>query len=127
MVYLITGKKSAGKSTYAERFAEELKKENKLVAIIDGDEQRKLNQNFDFSPLGRERNMMQAARLAKEYEQEGFIVLVAMMAPTKDLRERMRHYWKASRVIYIPGGYWSDEPCWGGVKYERPDEWELLN
>lgn len=122
MVYLITGKKGAGKTHYARTFAEELELEGFRVKIVDGDELRAQTQNLDFTREGRERNLMEAARIAKIWEQKGYVVLVAMVAPYQDIRERMRHQWHQSRVIYLPGG-----TLWEGSEYQRPDEFELLN
>lgn len=116
MVYLITGKKGAGKSTYAERFVKELREEGNEVEWIDGDEWRKQHDNQDFTSKGRYRNLMSAAKQAQDYELEDKIVVLSFVAPLKGWRDGMRRYWARSHVIYIPGG-----TLWEGTTYERPD------
>lgn len=120
MVYLITGKARAGKTTYGMRLSQELRDAGEKVVFIDGDEFRGKHNNFDFTNEGRRRNLLGAADLAAELEQQGQIVIMAFIAPRKDWRDEMRAKWQYSRVIYIPGGM-----LWEGTTYERPDELEL--
>lgn len=120
MVYLITGKKDAGKTTYAMRFANELKAEGYKVIMIDGDEFRDKRKNDDFSDEGRIKNLMDAAQMAAEFEQKGYIVIMAFVSPRKEWRDMMRKLWTMSVVVYIPGG-----TLWPGTTYERPTEQEL--
>ena len=120
MVYLITGKKDAGKTTYGKRFADELKAEGRKVIMIDGDEFREKNRNQDFSDEGRIKNLMEAAVMAAEFEQKGYIVIMAFVAPRREWRDMMRKLWRMSVVVYIPGG-----TLWPGTEYERPTDGEL--
>jgi adenylylsulfate kinase-like enzyme len=116
MVYLITGKAGAGKTTYAYRLAEELREEGRRVHVIDGDEWRVTTNNPEFSDEGRERNLIAAAEEAGRREALGEIVIMAFVAPKKIWRRTMRLYWKNSKLIYIPGG-----SLWEGTTYEVPD------
>jgi len=115
MVYLITAKAGAGKTHYSKCFAKELEGEGYKVIAIDGDEFRNKNKNQDFSDEGRILNLTNAALLAKELEEQGYIVIMAFIAPKKEWRDMMRKHWKESKVIYIPGG-----TLWAGSQYERP-------
>jgi adenylylsulfate kinase-like enzyme len=115
MVYLITGKKGAGKTEYAKRFGKELEKEGHSVSYLDGDTFRAITENYDFSDDGRIKNLMSAANLASEKENDGYIVILSFIAPKKEWRDMMRMKWKQSKVIYIPGGI-----LWEGTTYERP-------
>lgn len=115
MIYLITGKKGAGKTHYAETYAKELRTEGKLVKVIDGDIFRADTKNNDFSDAGRFKNLIEAALLARQYEREGFIVFLSFVSPKQEWREMMRRYWKESKVVYLPGG-----TLWQGTEYERP-------
>jgi len=117
MVYLITGKADAGKTHYVQTFAKELTEDGYRVKVIDGDVFRKERRNEDFSDEGRLRNLTDAAKLAREFEKQGFTVLLSFVAPKKKWRNKMRSYWKESQVIYIPGG-----TLWPGTSYERPKE-----
>ena len=120
MVYLITGKAGAGKSTYAENLAAELDSEGKRIMLIDADEFRHIHKNNDFSDEGRKRNLFTAAEEAREFEEKGYIVVLAFVSPRKEWRQHMRSMWQESILIYIPGG-----ELWEGTTYETPDEGEL--
>jgi len=120
MVYLITGKAGAGKTTYMRRLEQELIDEGRKVFCIDGDEFRKQTGNSDYSDEGRLRNLMKAAELASKKECEGMIVLMAFVSPYRSWRNEMRRLFIRSRVIYIPGG-----TLWERTTYERPDETEV--
>lgn len=120
MVILVTGKKDAGKTTYAERLAIELKAEGKSVVVIDGDVRRKKTDDKDFSDEGRIRNLMGAAEEAARLEAEGKTVILAFVAPREEWRNEMRKLWKDSIVVYIPGG-----TLWPNTTYERPTHDEL--
>lgn len=120
MVYLITGKPNSGKTTYANRLAEELRADGKNVVVIDGDEWRKQNKNYDFTDNGILRNLMGAALKASNLEREGKIIILAFVAPKWVFRVQMRRLWKESMTIYIPGGEMKKDTV-----YQRPDLREL--
>ena len=117
MVYLITGKAGAGKTHYSKAFAKELEGEGYKVIVIDGDEFRDKKKNQDFTDAGRIKNLIDAAILAKEFEEQKHIVLMSFIAPKKEWRDMMREYWQESKVIYLPGG-----TLWPGTTYDRPKE-----
>jgi len=121
MVYLITGKAGAGKSTYAKRLEEELLSEGKDVLVLDSDELRKRRRDFDFSDEGRFKHLTCLAEAAAVVEGYGSIAIIAAISPRKDWRKKMRAHWKKSILVYLPGGN-----LWDGTEYERPDYDELL-
>ena len=63
---------------------------------------------------------MGAAQMAAEFEDKGYIVILAFVAPKREWRDMMRKLWRMSVVIYIPGG-----TLWPGTEYERPADGEL--
>lgn len=117
---LITGKKGAGKSTYAQKLKDEMEAEDYKVVWLDGDLFRKELGNNDYSEEGRRRNLKDAAEAAADYERRGYTVLLSFIAPKKSFRKMMRSHWDASRIVYLPGG-----TLWAGTTYERPSEREM--
>lgn len=120
MVYLITGKRNAGKSTYAFHLVNEFKKDGCEVDWFDGDAWRSINQNEDFSDDGRLKNLMSAAKAAQAAEMQGHVAILSFIAPRKEWRQKMRALWQQSILVYIPGG-----SLWENTIYERPDLEEL--
>ena len=120
MVYLITGKAGAGKSTYACNLALELRDRGENVSVLDSEQVREETGRFDYSQTGRENHLFCLALSAAVEELRGNTVIVSAISPTKDLRFLMRSLWKKSFVVYIPGG-----SLWLGTVYEPPDEEEL--
>ena len=120
MIYWITGKSGAGKTTLAK----------KMMAhwacglagpcvLLDGDH---LREHFPsgFSPEERESLIMTTARIAALLEDQGFTVIVAKISGRKKWRQEARKLFKKSKLIYVPGGTtWPDNP------YEVPDREEL--
>jgi adenylylsulfate kinase-like enzyme len=120
MVYLITGKKGAGKTTYAVNLLKELRGIGNHVTWIDGDRFREETGNKDFSDKGRWNNLMLAAKRGQEAERDGNIVILSFISPRKEWRQDMRRQFKHSHLVYIPGG-----SLWEGTDYEVPDVEEL--
>lgn len=115
MVYLITGKAKAGKTTIGKWIANALKAEGRQVVMIDGDEFREKTKNKDFSDAGRIKNLRNAAKLAAELERENKTVICAFVAPRQEWRDMMCTYWTESKVIYVSGGM-----LWPGTTYDPP-------
>ena len=120
MVYLITGKAGSGKTTYATRLMAELTVAGHKTWMLDGDWLRASTANDDFSDTGREKNLKRAAGRAAQREKNGYIVVLAFVAPKKEWRQMMRRMWQASHLVYMPGGI-----LWQGTTYETPDKEEL--
>lgn len=115
MVILITGRASSGKSTHAKRLAQEYKAKGLGVSVLDGDVYRAINQNDDFTDLGRYRNLKGLAETAQMIEASGRVCIVACIAPRREWRDMMRGYWRESRLVYLPGG-----TLWANSTYEEP-------
>lgn len=117
MIVLITGKAGAGKTTYANRLADELRGNGLTVEVLDSEVVRKQDNNNDYSMPGRARHLNRLAVKAAKIEQNDInsVVLVAAIAPTKVLRKMMRYYWLHNRLVYLPGG-----SLWEGTTYEIP-------
>lgn len=118
-VYWITGKKGAGKTTYARRLAEELKAGGEQPVVLDGDAVR---EHFPAGYTDEERHehIIRIARFAALLESEGHTPIIALVSPRKDWRQEARTYFKESYLVYLPGG-----TLWKGTTYEVPDREEL--
>ncbi|MFH2094375.1 MAG: adenylyl-sulfate kinase [Bacteroidota bacterium] len=122
MVYWITGRKNAGKTTYAHKLRDELKRISNgqdTVLILDGDDVR-IYFPRGFSDDDRRENIMTIARIAAIAEKQGIIVIVACVSPRRCWRDEARKMFSESRLIYIPGG-----TLWENTTYEEPDTEEL--
>ncbi len=113
MVYLITGKSNAGKTTLAYKMAIE----NGGI-VIDADEVRKIFPS-DFSDNGREEHIVRMAKMAALLEAQQIVYIAAIM-PKKEWRDLARSYFKDSVLIYLKGGV-----LWEGTEYEEPQKQEL--
>ena len=119
MVYFITGKSGAGKTTLAYRMAYERSQRGERVIVLDGARVRKWFPT-GYTDAGRKRNVKLVATFAALLEEMGLTVIVELFAPTKDLRMTARKMWSASQLIYLPGG-----TLWKGTTYEEPGKEEL--
>lgn len=120
MIYWITGRAGAGKTTKAVALREDLYAQGcRDIVILDGDVVRV------FFPTGftdneREAHIMHTAKVAALLESQGFTVIIALVSPRKHWRVAARKLFARSALIYMPGG-----TLWPGTEYEEPDEEEL--
>jgi adenylylsulfate kinase len=121
MVYWITGKASSGKTLYARRLKEQFEKLGEKVLLLDGDEVR---QYFETGYTDEERreHILRIAAFASIAEDQGFLVIVALVSPKKEWRMDARKMFKHSMLIYVPGGC-----LWSGTTYEEPDHEEIIS
>ncbi len=93
----LTGNSGAGKTTLAfamrQYFNEEVDLSHPLrrkVIVLDGDEMRKtISCEEGFSPEDRRKHNMRVARLAALFQQSGYLVIVAVIAPFTSVREEL--------------------------------------
>lgn len=120
MVYWITGRKNAGKTTEAKRIQQKFwDNDHHWVPIIDGDDFRDNVIDLGYKEYGRYLNIMLMARIAALLERQGGTVIVACVSPRKEWRDKARELFRRSELIYVPGG-----ELWPGTTYEEPDEEE---
>lgn len=87
----LSGLSGAGKSTLAELLAEDLKKNGRLVEILDGDIIRtNLSQGLGFSREDRESNLKRIAFVADLLSRNGVAVIVAAISPYQNIRDIVR-------------------------------------
>jgi len=86
-----TGLSGAGKSSLAQRLYEALSSLNKRAKILDGDIiRREIHINLDFSPEAIIINNRLIAELCLRYQKDYDYLLVAVIAPFAEVRQKTR-------------------------------------
>ena len=93
MVYRSTG---SGKTTLCREIKKRL---NGKVINFDGDDIRDVLNNKDYSEKGRRKNIQFVINMAKVMEKKGFLVLVSLVSPYRDLRIGEVIYLNSSRDL----------------------------
>lgn len=86
MVIWLTGQPGSGKTTLSL----EIKKHFPQIVILDGDRLRRTHKNKDYSRKGREKNIRYAQGIARSSAEFDFDVVVALVAPYRELRESFK-------------------------------------
>lgn len=87
MIINLTGQAGAGKTSIAK----ELLKIIPNSINIDGDEIREIFNNKDYSENGRRNNIKNAYNIALFLEAKGYIPIISLISPYKDLREDLKN------------------------------------
>ena len=97
MVIWFTGQPGSGKTTlaneiqgrpvYLKTFGD---KSYDKVIHIDGDDLRDVLDNRDYSEQGRRKNIQFAIDMAKVMDDKGYLVIVSMVSPYRDQREKLK-------------------------------------
>jgi adenylylsulfate kinase-like enzyme len=102
MIYLFTGQPGSGKTTLAKKLQMWLQTDKanwrKSVFHIDGDQLRELFPNKDYSKEGREKNIQKAFDIAKFLENSGNDVVISLVSPYKELREKFKSECKVQEI-----------------------------
>jgi adenylylsulfate kinase-like enzyme len=99
MIIWLTGNTGAGKTTLAKALC----RGDKTI-LLDGDEMRKtISTDCSFDKESRETSCLRTARLAKTLEDQGYAVVVAVIAPYEKLREQIREITNCV-FVWLPTG-----------------------
>ena len=95
MVLWFTGQPGSGKTTLTNRFIDDkligfMKIHPVRIVHIDGDDLRDVVDNKDYSEKGRRENITLAMNLTRFLDNKGFIVVVSLVSPYRDLREELK-------------------------------------
>ena len=95
MILWFTGQPGSGKTTLAERFIKDkligfMKIQPVKIVHIDGDDLREVLDNKDYSEEGRRKNIQFAIDMAKVMDDKGYLVIVSMVSPYRDMREKLK-------------------------------------
>ena len=88
MILWFTGQPGSGKTTLCNELSEVLISMGycEKTFQIDGDDLRDILDNKDYSERGRRKNIQFAIDMAKVMESKGYLVIVSMVSPYRDLR-----------------------------------------
>jgi adenylylsulfate kinase-like enzyme len=102
-IYWFTGQPGAGKTVLSLKLKDYLEQEyGQEVFHIDGDELRLLFKNINYGREGREENIKRAQDIAKFIHAQGYDVVVSLVAPYKELRDKFKEELKSGIVeIYV--------------------------
>jgi adenylylsulfate kinase-like enzyme len=89
MIYWLTGQPGSGKTTIAKALINRFGIDGS-VFHIDGDDIRGLFENKDYSENGRRKNVELAQQIAQYLNDKGFNVVVSLVSPYKDQRDRFK-------------------------------------
>ncbi len=99
---LLTGLTAAGKSTIATMLERELFDRGKVVLRIDGENARLgISRDLGFSDDDRSENVRRVAEVAHLVNNQGLIVIAALVAPHREVRARARQLVGAARYIEV--------------------------
>jgi adenylylsulfate kinase len=95
MVLWFTGQPGSGKTTLTNRFIDDkligfMKIQPIKIVHIDGDDLRDVLDNKDYSEKGRRKNIQFAIDMTKVLDDKGFIVIVSLVSPYRDMREKLK-------------------------------------
>ena len=95
MILWFTGQPGSGKTTLVERFIKDkligfMKLQPVKIVHIDGDDLREVLDNKDYSEEGRRKNIQFAINMAKVMDDKGYLVLVSLVSPYRDMREKLK-------------------------------------
>jgi adenylylsulfate kinase-like enzyme len=88
MIIWFTGQPGSGKTTLAKEIIGKFNHDK--VIHIDGDDLRKVLDNKDYSEKGRRKNVQFAIDMAKVMESKNYSVIVSMVSPYRDMREKLK-------------------------------------
>ena len=90
MILWISGNSGAGKTTLSDLMESSTMGHNYIVQL-DGDEMRNtICKDLGFSDEDRRENNLRIARLAKLIHEQGFDVIVSVIAPSENVRDEIR-------------------------------------
>ena len=86
MILWFTGQPGSGKTTLCKELRKRIFWTSKKTIHLDGDDLRDILDNKDYSEKGRRKNIKFAINMAKVLENKGYLVLVSLVSPYRDLR-----------------------------------------
>ena len=86
MILWFTGQPGSGKTTLCKELRKRIFCTSQKTIHLDGDDLRDILDNKDYSEKGRRKNIEFTINMAKVLENKGYLVLVSLVSPYRDLR-----------------------------------------
>ncbi len=101
-VLWLFGLSGAGKSTIAQSISEQLKQQNIVHLLLDGDELRAgVNKDLGFSDHDRTENIRRAAEIAKIISNQNIVCICSFITPLLSLRNLVRNTLKDDVELFF--------------------------
>ncbi len=100
-VIFLTGLSGSGKTTIATAVQQQLKEEGILPVMLDGDEIRKITGFSGFDEESRKKHNLHVGYMASLLEAQGNIVIVALISPYEDVRNKIRKMCNHFIEVYV--------------------------
>jgi len=98
----LTGLPGSGKSTVAQFVDAKLSESGFQTVILDGDILRHgLCQDLGFSISDRNENVRRVGEVAKLFLEQGFVVLVALVSPVRQMRDQVRRSFSGADFVEV--------------------------
>ncbi|MBK7363078.1 MAG: adenylyl-sulfate kinase [Micavibrio sp.] len=121
MIINLTGQAGAGKTSIAKELCKSIPKS----INIDGDELRDVFKNKDYSETGRRNNINNAYNIALFLEAKGFVPIISLISPYKDLRDELKDKTKVLEFYIFTSEIRGREKFFAD-NYQKPIERFLL-
>ena len=100
-VIFLTGLSGSGKTTIATAVQDKLKQEGVSPVLLDGDEIRKATGLTGFDEESRKKHNLHVGYMASLFEAQGNIVIVALISPYDDVRDKIRQMCRHFIEVYV--------------------------
>ena len=99
---LLTGLTGSGKTALGQALERKLFDMGRAVSLIDGEALRKgLSRDLGFTAHDRSENLRRSAHLAHTLNQAGLICIASFVAPSEDVRQKVRGVIGADRFLVV--------------------------
>ena len=88
MIFWFTGQPGSGKTTLAKKLIDSSLDKNTFH--IDGDNLRNIFSNYDYTEVGRRKNIENVIILTRFLDYNNYNVVISVVAPYRDLRESLK-------------------------------------
>jgi bifunctional enzyme CysN/CysC len=98
----LTGLSGAGKTTTAHAVREALRADGLAGVVLDGDELRRgLSSDLGFTAADRDENVRRAGEVARLLNEQGLVVVVALISPRASARRAVRARHEAEGLTFV--------------------------